>query len=160
MDAKFDRRRALAALGTVSLGGLLAACGGGDDPGGSVTTTQGETATVEPKTTPSAATGRLFDASATCAVTPELTEGPFYFDVDRIRSDITEDRPGTPLRVALRVRDAESCEPIENAVVDVWHCDALGSYSGFDAASDGGSGGSRTTYLRGAQVTNSDGVVQ
>jgi protocatechuate 3,4-dioxygenase beta subunit len=156
MDAKFDRRRALAALGTVSLGGLLAACGGGDggDSGGSVTTTQGETATVEPKTTPSGATNEMFEGSATCTVTPELTEGPFYFDVDRIRSDITEDREGTPLRVALRVRDAGSCEPIENAVVDIWHCDALGSYSGFDDQPD------RTTYLRGAQVTNGDGVVQ
>jgi protocatechuate 3,4-dioxygenase beta subunit len=155
MDARFDRRRALAALGTVSLGGLLAACGGGDgDSGGSVTTTQGESATVEPKTTPSGASTEMFDASASCTVTPELTEGPFYFDVDRIRSDITEDREGTRLRVALRVRDAESCEPIENAVVDIWHCDALGSYSGFDDQS------ARTTYLRGAQVTNSEGVVQ
>jgi len=155
MDAKFDRRRALAALGTVSLGGLLAACGGdGDDSGGSVTTTQGETATVEPKTTPSGASDEMFDSAATCTVTPELTEGPFYFDVDRIRSDITEDREGTPLRVALRVRDAGSCEPIENAVVDIWHCDALGSYSGFDDQPD------RTTYLRGAQVTNGQGVVQ
>jgi protocatechuate 3,4-dioxygenase beta subunit len=157
MDAKFDRRRALAALGTVSLGGLLSACGGGDDDsGGSVTTTQGETATVEPKTTPSGATGEMFESSATCTVTPELTEGPFYFDVDRIRSDITEDRQGARLRVALRVRDAESCEPIENAVVDIWHCDALGSYSGFEQ----GGGAEGTTYLRGAQVTNSDGVAQ
>jgi protocatechuate 3,4-dioxygenase beta subunit len=155
MDAKFDRRRALAALGTVSLGGLLAACGGdGDDSAGSVTTTQGETATVEPKTTPSGTSDEMFDGAATCTVTPELTEGPFYFDVDRIRSDITEDRDGTPLRVALRVRDAGSCEPIENAVVDIWHCDALGSYSGFDDQPD------RTTYLRGAQVTNGQGVVQ
>jgi protocatechuate 3,4-dioxygenase beta subunit len=163
MEAKFDRRRALAAFGTVSLGGLVAACGGGDggdDPSGSVTTTEGATATVEPKTSPSAASGELFDGSASCTVTPELTEGPFYFDVDRIRSDIREDREGTTLRVALRVRDAESCEPIENAVVDIWHCDALGSYSGFDDDDDDGGGGDRTTYLRGAQVTNSEGVAQ
>ncbi len=31
MQRKLDRRQALAALGTVSLGGLLAACGGDDD---------------------------------------------------------------------------------------------------------------------------------
>jgi protocatechuate 3,4-dioxygenase beta subunit len=54
-------------------------------------------------------------------------------------------------------------------VVDVWHCDALGSYSGFESASTGGApggpgGGSGPTddktYLRGAQVTNSDGIVE
>ena len=48
--------------------------------------------------------GAAFDRAATCTVTPELTEGPFYFDVDSIRSDIREDREGTLLRVALRVR--------------------------------------------------------
>jgi protocatechuate 3,4-dioxygenase beta subunit len=38
-------------------------------------------------------------------------------------------------------------------VVDVWHCDAEGVYSGFDA-------GEGETFLRGAQVTNADGAVQ
>jgi protocatechuate 3,4-dioxygenase beta subunit len=160
MSAKLDRRQALAAVGTVTLGGLLAACGDDDN---TTSSGEGETVTVEPKTTPSAATTELFDDSAACTVTPELTEGPYYFDVDSIRSDITEDREGTPLRLALRVRDAGSCEPIENAVVDIWHCDALGLYSGFESASQGGGGTGRTDeerYLRGAQVTNSEGVVQ
>lgn len=162
MDHRFDRRQALAALGTVSLGGLLAACGSNDETTGSVTTTEGESSAVEPKTTPSPATAERFDDSATCRVTTELTEGPYYFDVDAIRSDVAEDREGTALRLALRVRDASTCEPIENAVVDIWHCDARGNYSGFESASQG-PGGGRTddeTYLRGAQVTNSEGVVQ
>jgi protocatechuate 3,4-dioxygenase beta subunit len=163
---RFDRRRALAAFGTVSLGGLLAACGGDDETPSSVTTTEGETSTVQPKSTASPATAELFDDSASCRVTTELTEGPYYFDVDSIRSDITEDRKGTKLRLALRVRDAESCEPLENAVVDIWHCDATGNYSGFEAASQGGPPGGgagptdEKTYLRGAQVTNSEGIVQ
>ena len=53
--------------------------------------------------------------------------------------------------------------PIESAIVDVWHCDATGLYSGFEAASMGGPGGGRSddkTYLRGAQATNSDGIVE
>ena len=79
--------------------------------------------------------------------------GPFYFDVDRIRSDIREDREGAELRLGVRVRDAAACEPIPNAVVDVWHCDASGAYSGFQGE-DG------ETYLRGAQVTNRDGIVE
>jgi protocatechuate 3,4-dioxygenase beta subunit len=149
---KMDRRRALSALGAVSLGGLLAACGDDGDEPRAVRTTTGETATVAPRRQTPRATAELFDDAATCRVTPELTEGPFYLDVDAIRSDIREDRPGTLLDLALRVRDARSCRPIDNAVVDLWHCDALGRYSGVDS--------DRGTYLRGAQVTNADGIVE
>ncbi|MDP9188028.1 MAG: intradiol ring-cleavage dioxygenase, partial [Actinomycetota bacterium] len=93
----------------------------------------------------------LFDDTSSCTLTPELTEGPFYFDVDAIRSDIREGREGVALRLGVRVRDAESCEPISNAVVDIWQCDAEGQYSGLD---------SDETFLRGAQVTNSAGIVE
>jgi protocatechuate 3,4-dioxygenase beta subunit len=90
-----------------------------------------------------------------------MTEGPYYFDVDAIRSDIREDRAGLPLRLALRVQDATECAPITNAVVDVWHCDATGIYSGFESASTGGANTrDDETYLRGAQVTNDAGVVE
>jgi len=157
----FSRRGALGAFGTVSLGALLGACGSsGRDA--TVSTTDGGTATVEPRAT-GTPSGELFDASASCGVTVEQTEGPYYFDADAIRSDITEDRDGTPLRLAIRVRDAGSCEPLENAVVDIWHCDAAGEYSGFESAVGGPGGGDRSddaTYLRGAQVTDTDGVVQ
>lgn len=172
MTTRIDRRQALAALGTVSLGSFLAACGGDDDPATSqVTTEEGTTTSVQPK---GGAPGpELFEEAGACTLTPELTEGPYYFDVDSIRRDIREDRQGVALRLGIRVRDQGSCEPLENAVVDVWHCDANGSYSGFEAASSGGPGGGgpggggpgggRTddeTYLRGAQATNSDGIVQ
>ena len=163
MAKTIDRRQALTVIGTVSLGGILTACGDGDGNGSSeVTTTDGTTTSVESKTT-SRVTAEDFDESASCSLTPEQTEGPYYFDVDKIRSDIREDREGTLLRLAFRVREAESCKPIENAVVDIWHCDALGSYSGFESG-DGGPPGSEpstdSTFLRGAQVTNADGIVE
>jgi protocatechuate 3,4-dioxygenase beta subunit len=151
MEELFTRRQSLAAIGAVTAGGLLAACGGDDNPTAGVTTTTGETTSVQTKTT-STATAALFDKSESCQVTAELTEGPYYIDVDRIRSDIREDREGTRLRLAFRVRDADTCKPIENALVELWHCDALGSYSGV--------AGDRDTYLRGGQVTNSDGIVE
>lgn len=152
MTRALNRRQALAALGTVSLGTLLAACGEESGNDSTVTTEEGAEATVQPRSTPSRTPAERFDESATCTVTPELTEGPFYLDVDSIRSDIRDDREGIRLRLALRVRDAGSCEPIENAVVDIWHCDAAGSYSGVQ--------GDSRTYLRGAQVTNAQGVVE
>ena len=146
------RRRALAALGTVSLGALLAACGDDDAPttSTSVATTDGGEATVQPQTD---ANSELFDNAGACRVTTEQTEGPYYFDVDSVRSDIREDREGVPLRLAIRVRDAGSCEPLANAVVDIWHCDAGGVYSGFGE-------GDGERFLRGAQVTNREGIVE
>jgi protocatechuate 3,4-dioxygenase beta subunit len=154
------RRQLFAAGGTVGLGALLAACDSGTTtavPTATVPTTGGGSATVSPQTSSSV----TFPDTASCELTPAETEGPYYFDVDSIRSDIREDRPGAPLRLALRVRDA-ACAPISNAVVDIWHCDAGGVYSGFESGARGGGGGrsDQKTYLRGAQVTNAEGVVE
>jgi protocatechuate 3,4-dioxygenase beta subunit len=160
------RRKALGTLGAVSVGALLAACGVSDDPvtSTSVTTSDGATATVQPQSGPGTSVDDLFAESASCTLTPEETEGPYYFDVDSVRSDIREDRDGTDLRVAIRVQDAAACTPIANAVVDIWHCDAEGVYSGFESASTGGPGGSGPTdddtFLRGVQVTNAKGIVE
>jgi protocatechuate 3,4-dioxygenase beta subunit len=172
MRRTVNRRQALGAFGTVSLGALLAACGG-DANGGrgattaDVATSEGGTSTVRPSTATDRATAELFEGIDSCSVTAEQAQGPYYFDADAIRSDIREDREGVALRVAIRVRDAEACEPIANAVVDVWHCDATGLYSGYEAASTGagqaGPGGGRSDderYLRGAQVTNGEGIVE
>jgi protocatechuate 3,4-dioxygenase beta subunit len=170
-SGKLSRRQALAGAGAVGLAGVLAACGADEKskgPGGQ--STNARTTAGSPKRTMPGARGDLFDASATCKLTPAQAEGPYYFDVDSIRSDIREGKEGTLLRLALRVRDAQTCEPIENAVVDVWHCDAAGLYSGFESASTGGGGGGlpggsqgRTdeeTYLRGAQATDAEGIVE
>lgn len=150
MTQRISRRQALGALGTVSLGALLGACGN-DDP--KVATTDGRRATVEPETTPASSLVGKLDAAGSCAQTAEQTEGPYYFDADAIRSDIREDRDGTVLELALRVREADGCTPIENAIVDIWHCDAGGVYSGFDD-------GEGERFLRGAQATNADGIAR
>jgi Dioxygenase len=143
MTRKIDRRQALGTFGTISLGALLAACGRDE-----VATTGGGSASVEPETTTSPGTADRFRDSSNCTLTPEMTEGPYYFDADAIRSDIRDDRGGTPLQLAIRVRDSD-CEPLPNAVVDIWHCDAGGEYS-----TEG------DPFLRGAQVTNTDGILE
>jgi protocatechuate 3,4-dioxygenase beta subunit len=158
-----NRRQALGVLGTISLGGFLAACGADGEKASSTTPVASTGTTESTAKSSSKLTAAQFDSASTCEAATEFTEGPYYFDVDSIRSDIREDREGVTLRLGVRVRDAGSCKPIENAVVDIWHCDALGSYSGFEAASNGAGGGGRSddeTYLRGAQATNGDGIVQ
>lgn len=90
-----------------------------------------------------------------CVLTPEQLEGPFYIDLAQVRQDIAEDRPGVPLALALTVVDSDTCQPIRDAAVDVWHCDALGVYSG--EPSEGSEG---ETYLRGIQLTDGNGLAE
>jgi protocatechuate 3,4-dioxygenase beta subunit len=136
---RISRRRALSLGGTVGLAGVLAACGASGD-GSPV-------APATPTAEPAADATALLDAAGTCRLSPEQTQGPYWFDVDSIRSDIREDRPGLPLVLALRVQDVSACSgggaatPVANSVVEIWHCDAGGVYSGFESASRGRDGG-------------------
>ncbi|MER6795278.1 protocatechuate dioxygenase [Amycolatopsis mediterranei] len=172
---RVSRRRLLAGVSSVGLGALVTACAGRS----AVTTSTGETVALQAVT--DADLTALFTGARTCTLTASTTQGPYYFDADKIRSDIREDKQGTKLRLALQVQDSETCKPIPHAVVEIWHCDAGGLYSGAEAASGGGGtpptgtpptgtppgGGDADLiptddkrYLRGAQVTNQRGMVE
>jgi protocatechuate 3,4-dioxygenase beta subunit len=165
---RVSRRTLFAGISSLGLGGLLAAC-----TGSSVETSTGETVSPQATTSPKASDTDLFADATTCELTEETTQGPYYFDADKVRSDIREDREGTRLDVAIKVQDSETCRALPNAVVEIWHCDAAGLYSGAEAMSSGsggpGQGGQAggdlepqddKRYLRGAQVTNADGIVR
>jgi protocatechuate 3,4-dioxygenase beta subunit len=103
----------------------------------------------------------------TCVVKPELTEGPYFVDAQLDRSDIRSEasdgalRPGVPLELVLHLSQvgAEGCAALPGARVDVWHCDALGVYSGVtDNTFPASTLGQR--FLRGYQTTDADGVVR
>lgn len=93
-----------------------------------------------------------------CWLTPQETEGPFYFDPGLIRQDITEGYPGAPLYMTLSIVDID-CNPIPNVLVDIWHCDAEGVYSGYPGQV-GGLDTTGLTFLRGTQMTDFNGQVQ
>jgi protocatechuate 3,4-dioxygenase beta subunit len=88
-----------------------------------------------------------------CVLTPEQTEGPYYLPNEKVRRNITEGRPGTPLTLRLAVVSASTCRPIKGAAVDIWHCDATGTYSGVQAQQTVGA-----TFMRGIQKTDAKGV--
>ena len=76
-----------------------------------------------------------------CTLTSEQEEGPYYVDFGKMRRDVTEGRAGVPLRLRVALMNAKTCAPLENAAIDIWHCDATGVYSGFTAQGSGGRGG-------------------
>ncbi|WP_369169094.1 intradiol ring-cleavage dioxygenase [Streptomyces sp. R28] len=96
-------------------------------------------------------------AAAVCTLTKEMTEGPYYLDGQYVRSDITEGKTGFPLKLALTVVDDDTCAVIPNALVEIWHADALGEYSGF-VGNNGHNEPDSGTFLRGGVLTNSNGV--
>jgi protocatechuate 3,4-dioxygenase beta subunit len=132
MDERITRRRSLVALGgalgTALAGGAWRAIAADGDSGPAAVTT----------------------GAVSCVLSPELTEGPYYVPGEKVRRDITEGRPGTPLSLHLSVVNVSTCRPIKGAAVDVWHCDALGEYSGVN--------GANTTFMRGIQRTNAKGL--
>ena len=155
-----SRRRALSLGGTIGLGTLLAACAGdSSSPRASGTSSSSPRESLVPSTTAPGDIVAALDAARTCTTSPEQTAGPYWFDVDSIRSDIREDRPGAVLRLALRVQDVSACSaggratPVANSVVEIWHCDAGGLYSGFETSSIGAGGGAPNR--RGAQTPGS-----
>ncbi|WAZ22965.1 intradiol ring-cleavage dioxygenase [Streptomyces cinnabarinus] len=116
------------AVAAVGVGGAFAAGAFADETSGTAAASASESAT-----------------EGCYKLTSETTEGPYYIDADKIRRDITEDKEGIPLVLNLKVIDNETCKPIANAAVDIWHCDALGIYSGYESLSTGGGGGTPPT---------------
>jgi protocatechuate 3,4-dioxygenase beta subunit len=110
-------------------------------------------------------------ASGSCALTPSIklngtpqqTEGPYFVDKMPNRSDIRSDssdgsvKEGIPLRLITHVYDVHNgrCVPLSGAKVDIWHTDSQGVYS---AVKDMGTSG--RNFLRGYQVTNSNGTAE
>ncbi|HUK97342.1 MAG TPA: intradiol ring-cleavage dioxygenase [Gaiellaceae bacterium] len=132
LEERLTRRGSLARLGA-----LLAAAAGG-----------GITAERASGDGPAAVSTGL----VSCVLTPELTEGPYYIAGEKVRRNITDGHPGTPLALRLSVVDASTCKPVKGAAVDIWHADAAGVYSGF------GAGTASRTFMRGIQPTNAQGL--
>jgi protocatechuate 3,4-dioxygenase beta subunit len=140
-DLELTRREVVRLLGSFAAAGMLGCAG------------TGAREASESPTTPASPVG-------TCVVRPQQTEGPFFVDERLNRSDLRSDpatglaRPGVPLTVRFRVSrtSAGLCGPLVGALVDLWQCDATGSYSDIGATAG-------AKFLRGYQVTDESGAV-
>jgi protocatechuate 3,4-dioxygenase beta subunit len=115
----------------------------------------------------SAAPAAAATQAATVAVTPSMTEGPYWvdellrrFDVRANTGSSTAVQAGVPLTVKINVLDASGGGAINGAHVDIWHANAYGLYSDESGQQTGGGTSNGNTsgqnFLRGYQVTGTD----
>ncbi|KAL7341107.1 ADP-ribose pyrophosphatase [Rhodotorula toruloides] len=115
-----------------------------------------------------------------CILAPEVTEGPYYHTEGHpIRQNMAEDQLGLPFYMDVGVIDVNTCEPLENALVDLWHANTTGHYAGHPEqdpelkwegpATSGPRKGllskyprtnDHETFLRAAWPTNKNGLAQ
>ncbi|CUA69960.1 hypothetical protein RSOLAG22IIIB_08803 [Rhizoctonia solani] len=99
--------------------------------------------------------------NSTCVTAPEVTEGPYYVANELLRSDVRESQSGVNLVLDIGVIDTRTCTPLQDALVEIWACNATGAYSGFTTPpTRGNSMSDQFTWLRGGFATNSEGMVE
>jgi protocatechuate 3,4-dioxygenase beta subunit len=93
----------------------------------------------------------------------EQEEGPYRRSPQPVRRDIIEDREGIGLQLGIRLGRPDGT-PMEQTTVEIWHCDALGRYSGFpppgSVRSEPVERLADQTFLRGSQTTDDAGMVE
>ncbi|OTA97278.1 hypothetical protein M434DRAFT_391991 [Hypoxylon sp. CO27-5] len=102
----------------------------------------------------------VFSGNTSCILAPEITNGPYYVVGEKMRSNVKESEfcDGIDLFLEVQYIDVNTCEPIPSVAVDIWNCNATGVYSGIATSGNYAEGGYNSTYLRGIQLTDADGV--
>lgn len=148
MERKLFLRKGMAALGVAFVAPLALGC------------SKSNNESADSGSESSSGSG---SSSGTCTASPTETEGPFPTKTPSglQRTDIRDDRTGVALAIEITIRNLNnSCAALAGAIVDIWHCDKDGYYSEY-----GGTGMQSVNYtgvhfLRGRQVTDSNGVVK
>ncbi|GAA5899267.1 intradiol ring-cleavage dioxygenase [Sporobolomyces salmoneus] len=116
----------------------------------------------------------------TCVLAPEVTEGPYYHTEGHpIRQNMAEDQLGLLFLMDVGVIDVNTCKPLPDVLVDLWHANTTGHYAGHPEqeahlkwegpAHEGPRKGllskyprtnDHETFLRGAWPTNKNGLSQ
>jgi len=102
------------------------------------------------------------DTAADCTLTNSETAGPFPTKNPSSleRMDITGDRTGIELDIEITILDQSAgCLPLQDALVDIWHCDKDGYYSEYGGTGMQQADFTNNHFLRGRQVTDANGKV-
>jgi len=147
MERKFFLRNGLAALGVAAIVPLSNACKKSSGSDSSSTTSGGSS------------------GSSSCTATSSETGGPYptITPSSYVRSNIVDGQAGVALTIKITIKNLNnSCAALSGALVDIWHCTAVGYYSEYTDTPGGGYATIDYTashFLRGRQVTDSNGLV-
>ncbi|KAH7261581.1 Intradiol ring-cleavage dioxygenase [Fusarium tricinctum] len=72
----------------------------------------------------------VFGTNASCVLSLEVVEGPYYVTGESILRNIVEKEPGIPLVVDLAIYNTTTCKPTPDLWVEIWACNSTGIYSG------------------------------
>jgi len=144
MERKLFLRNGLAALGIAAIAPLANSCKKDSGSSSGTTTTSGSTG---------------------CTATSSETAGPYptVTPSSYVRSNIADGQTGVALTIKITIKNLNnSCAVLSGALVDIWHCTALGYYSEYTDTPGGGYATVDYTashFLRGRQTTDSNGLV-
>ena len=149
MERKMFLKSGLAALGLGMIAPLACKKDSGSSSSGSTSsgTTSGGT------------------TSGSCTVTSTETAGPYptITPSSYVRSNIVDGQAGVALTIKITILNTNnSCSALSGALVDIWHCTAVGYYSEYTDTPGGGYASVNYTashFLRGRQTTDSNGLV-
>ncbi|HEY8937062.1 MAG TPA: intradiol ring-cleavage dioxygenase [Cyclobacteriaceae bacterium] len=100
--------------------------------------------------------------SGSCTATDSETAGPFPTkDPSTLEmTDIRSDRTGVAFTIKITIQNKNNnCAALAGAIVDIWHCDKDGYYSEYGGTSMQTVDMTAVHFLRGRQVTDSNGLV-
>ena len=103
-----------------------------------------------------------FGTVTSCPLVCSTTAGPCTAPTSE-RRDVSDGLLGLPMRLSLKIVSAGTCAPVAGAVVEIWHTQRTGVYSGQTPSPGFCSGGDAQapsmSYMRGTQTTDANGRV-
>lgn len=161
-----SRRSVVQAVACAPLIATLSACATHTSAAASALTTTEEFASAQWATggaraiNAAARAFQPFDAAtSSCQLSCEATIGPCHTTSPQ-RVNISDGWDGLPLHMVLRVLDTQ-CQPVRDAIVEIWHTNHTGGYSGNIAQMcNNNAADISQQFFRGYQRTDAQGTVR
>ncbi|KAJ3929554.1 MAG: Intradiol ring-cleavage dioxygenase [Lentinula lateritia] len=94
-----------------------------------------------------------------CVLAPEIAKENYVLSGSVVRNDVTDGEPGVPLTMDIGVLDISTCQPLPNAMVEIWStAEGRSTYPRLLAAN--AQGEYSPTALRGAYPSAANGIAE